>query len=154
MRASGGPRWCRGRGGALVSLQRLHRKIEMAVRDQHRAPPAPSDLPADVRGRAPDAPPWAGLAGRRRRGILRDEGGEGSVMSDVRPVNVPPGREVATLAGGCFWCLEAVFDDLNGVDRVGSGSSGRGVPRPTYREVRAGATGHAEALRDPRDCGL
>jgi len=68
-------------------------------------------------------------------------------MSDVRPVNVPPGREVATLAGGCFWCLEAVFDDLNGVDRVESGYSGGGVPRPTYRQVCTGTTGHAEAVQ-------
>jgi len=74
-------------------------------------------------------------------------------MSDVRPVNVPPGREVATLAGGCFWCLEAVFDDLNGVDRVESGYSGGGVPRPTYRQVCTGTTGHAEVVQitfDPR----
>ena len=74
-------------------------------------------------------------------------------MSDVRPVNVPPGREVATLAGGCFWCLEAVFDDLTGVDRVESGYSGGGVPRPTYRQVCTGTTGHAEVVQiifDPR----
>ena len=74
-------------------------------------------------------------------------------MSDVRPVNVPPGREVATLAGGCFWCLEAVFDDLTGVDRVESGYSGGGVPHPTYRQVCTGTTGHAEVVQitfDPR----
>ena len=40
-------------------------------------------------------------------------------------------RETATLAGGCFWCLEAVFDDLKGVERVESGYSGGHVPRPT-----------------------
>ena len=68
-------------------------------------------------------------------------------MSDVRPVNLPPGREAATLAGGCFWCLETVFDDLKGVDRVESGYSGGGVPRPTYRQVCTGTTGHAEAVQ-------
>ncbi len=74
-------------------------------------------------------------------------------MSDVRPIIPPPGREVATLAGGCFWCLEAVFDDLRGVERVESGYSGGAVPHPTYRQVCAGATGHAEAVQvtfDPR----
>ena len=74
-------------------------------------------------------------------------------MSDVRPVNVPPGREVATLAGGCFWCLEAVFDDLKGVDRVESGYAGGVVPHPTYRQVCTGTTGHAEVVQitfDPR----
>ena len=74
-------------------------------------------------------------------------------MSEARPVNPPPGREVATLAGGCFWCLEAVFDDLKGVDRVESGYAGGGVPHPTYRQVCTGTTGHAEVVQitfDPR----
>jgi peptide-methionine (S)-S-oxide reductase len=55
-------------------------------------------------------------------------------------------REVATLAGGCFWCLEAVFDDVKGVERVDSGYSGGTVPNPTYQQVCAGATGHAEVV--------
>jgi peptide-methionine (S)-S-oxide reductase len=55
--------------------------------------------------------------------------------------------EVATLAGGCFWCLEAVFDELNGVESVESGYSGGHVPNPTYQEVCAGNTGHAEAVQ-------
>ena len=74
-------------------------------------------------------------------------------MSEARPVNPPPGREVATLAGGCFWCLEAVFDDLKGVDRVESGYVGGVVPHPTYRQVCTGTTGHAEVVQitfDPR----
>jgi len=57
------------------------------------------------------------------------------------------------LAGGCFWCLEAVFDDLRGVERVDSGYSGGSVPHPTYRQVCTGTTGHAEAVQitfDPR----
>ncbi len=68
-------------------------------------------------------------------------------MSAVRPIIPPPGREVATLAGGCFWCLEAVFDDLRGVERVESGYSGGAVPAPTYRQVCTGATGHAEVVQ-------
>ncbi|HWT03588.1 MAG TPA: peptide-methionine (S)-S-oxide reductase MsrA [Pyrinomonadaceae bacterium] len=62
-------------------------------------------------------------------------------------------NEVATLAGGCFWCLEAVFDDLRGVESVESGYAGGSVPNPTYRQVCAGTTGHAEVVRvtfDPR----
>ncbi|MBA3715544.1 MAG: peptide-methionine (S)-S-oxide reductase MsrA [Pyrinomonadaceae bacterium] len=56
-------------------------------------------------------------------------------------------KEVATLAGGCFWCLEAVFDDLRGVERVDSGYAGGSVPNPTYRAVCAGTTGHAEVVQ-------
>jgi peptide-methionine (S)-S-oxide reductase len=62
-------------------------------------------------------------------------------------------KEVATLAGGCFWCLEAVFKDLRGVERVVSGYAGGGVHNPTYEQVCGGATGHAEVVQvtfDPR----
>ena len=53
----------------------------------------------------------------------------------------------ATLAGGCFWCLEAVFDEIRGVESVESGYSGGKVPNPSYRDVCTGATGHAEAVQ-------
>ena len=56
-------------------------------------------------------------------------------------------REVATLAGGCFWCLEAVFDQLQGVESVESGYMGGKTPRPTYEEVCGGASGHAEVVQ-------
>jgi peptide-methionine (S)-S-oxide reductase len=56
-------------------------------------------------------------------------------------------REVATLAGGCFWCLEAVYDELNGVTDVVSGYSGGRRPNPTYDQVCSGATGHAEVIQ-------
>src|SRR5687767_12964976 len=62
--------------------------------------------------------------------------------------------EVATLGGGCFWCLEAVFDDLRGVESVESGYAGGHSTDPTYEEVCAGTTGHAEVVRvtfDPRE---
>ena len=54
---------------------------------------------------------------------------------------------VATLAGGCFWCLEAVFEQVHGVDEVVSGYSGGHVAHPTYRQVCSETTGHAEAVQ-------
>src|SRR5947209_14574128 len=57
------------------------------------------------------------------------------------------GREVATLGGGCFWCLEAVFDDLQGIDSVESGYAGGQVPDPSYEQVCSGRTGHAEVVQ-------
>lgn len=62
-------------------------------------------------------------------------------------------REVATLGGGCFWCLEPVFADLAGVEKVEPGYAGGDVPNPTYEQVCTGKTGHAEVVQvvfDPR----
>jgi peptide-methionine (S)-S-oxide reductase len=56
-------------------------------------------------------------------------------------------EETATLAGGCFWCLEAVFADLRGVARVVSGYAGGDVPNPSYQAVCSGTTGHAEVVQ-------
>ena len=56
-------------------------------------------------------------------------------------------RQTATLAGGCFWCLEAVFEPLEGVERVVSGYAGGSVPNPTYPQVCTGRTGHAEVVQ-------
>lgn len=67
------------------------------------------------------------------------------------------GRELATLAGGCFWCLEAVFDELRGVERVESGYAGGHAGDPTYEQVCAGTTGHAEVVQitfDPAAVGF
>lgn len=55
--------------------------------------------------------------------------------------------ETATLAGGCFWCVEAIFKRLIGVESVESGYSGGDVPNPTYEEVSSGRTNHAEAIQ-------
>jgi peptide-methionine (S)-S-oxide reductase len=55
--------------------------------------------------------------------------------------------EHATLAGGCFWCLEAVYEQVDGVVRVESGYSNGHVPNPTYEQVCSGDTGHAEVVR-------
>jgi peptide-methionine (S)-S-oxide reductase len=65
-------------------------------------------------------------------------------------------QEQATLAGGCFWCTEAVFKDVIGVSEVESGYIGGHVPDPTYKQVCGGSTGHAEAIRvtfDPAEIG-
>ncbi|MES2123681.1 MAG: peptide-methionine (S)-S-oxide reductase MsrA [Gemmatimonadota bacterium] len=55
--------------------------------------------------------------------------------------------ETAVFGGGCFWCLEAVFERLQGVERVVSGYSGGARPAPTYEQVCSGATGHAEVIQ-------
>lgn len=55
--------------------------------------------------------------------------------------------ETATLAGGCFWCVETIFERLQGVERVISGYTGGHVANPTYEQVCTGTTGHAEAVR-------
>ena len=56
-------------------------------------------------------------------------------------------RETATLAGGCFWCLEAAFQDLKGVEKVQSGYAGGHVANPSYEQVCTGTTGHAEVVQ-------
>src|SRR5947199_7937533 len=55
--------------------------------------------------------------------------------------------ETATLAGGCFWCLEAVYRELRGVEHVTSGYAGGRRPNPTYEQVCTGTTGHAEVVQ-------
>lgn len=72
----------------------------------------------------------------------------------MQPTTIdPPGKEITTLGGGCFWCLEAVFDGLKGVESVDSGYMGGRKANPTYEEVCGGDTGHAEVVRitfDPK----
>jgi peptide-methionine (S)-S-oxide reductase len=62
-------------------------------------------------------------------------------------------REIATLGGGCFWCLEAAFEQLRGVERVQSGYAGGSVANPTYQQVCGGDTGHAEVVQITFDPG-
>ncbi len=66
-------------------------------------------------------------------------------MSQVTAEN--KGFEIATLAGGCFWCLEAVFERMIGVSMVESGYAGGADPSPSYRNVCSGTTGHAEVVQ-------
>lgn len=68
-------------------------------------------------------------------------------------VVVPEGLEVATLGGGCFWCTEAIYQDVKGVEVVKSGYSGGHVENPSYRQVTTGTSGHAEVIQvffDPK----
>ena len=65
--------------------------------------------------------------------------------------------ETITLGGGCFWCVEAVFEELRGVSKVDSGYSGGHVVNPSYEEVCSGSTGHAEVVQvtfDPKEVSL
>jgi len=62
--------------------------------------------------------------------------------------------ETATLGGGCFWCFEAVYEEVSGVETVVSGYAGGDVPNPSYRQVCAGTTGHAEVTQLSFDTGL
>ncbi|MBI4292889.1 MAG: peptide-methionine (S)-S-oxide reductase MsrA [Betaproteobacteria bacterium] len=77
-------------------------------------------------------------------------------MSGENSHSRPSGSEIATLAGGCFWCLEAVFVDLRGVHSVHSGYMGGRVDHPSYEDVCSGETGHAEVVQicfDPAQIG-
>src|SRR5262249_2257599 len=65
----------------------------------------------------------------------------------ARPVTHDRKLETATLAGGCFWCLDAVFSELRGVEKVQSGFAGGSVPNPSYEQVGTGSTGHAEVVQ-------
>ena len=65
-----------------------------------------------------------------------------------------PNYQTAILAGGCFWCIEAVFDELKGVESVESGYSGGHVDKPSYRAVCTGTTGHAEATQIKFDANI
>lgn len=67
-----------------------------------------------------------------------------AVTDTLRPAGQ---TEIATLAGGCFWCVEAIYQDLQGVVKVESGYTGGHVDNPTYREICTGTTGHAEAIQ-------
>lgn len=62
-------------------------------------------------------------------------------------MNIQEGKEVATFAGGCFWCTEAIFQEVKGVEKVVSGYTGGFIKNPAYREVCNGTTGHAEAIQ-------
>lgn len=59
----------------------------------------------------------------------------------------PDGMELATLGSGCFWCIEAIYQDLKGVEGVKSGYSGGHIDQPSYRQITSGTTGHAEVIQ-------
>ncbi|HOY04063.1 MAG TPA: peptide-methionine (S)-S-oxide reductase MsrA [Saprospiraceae bacterium] len=71
-----------------------------------------------------------------------------TTAQSATPVTSASGQtEVATLGAGCFWCVEAIYQDLQGVLKVESGYSGGNIDNPSYREVCTGATGHAEVIQ-------
>jgi peptide-methionine (S)-S-oxide reductase len=70
-----------------------------------------------------------------------------SPLSSTRPGDNAGMSELATLAGGCFWCLEAVYQEMRGVEKVVSGYTGGHLPHPTYAQVCSRTTGHAEAVQ-------
>jgi peptide-methionine (S)-S-oxide reductase len=79
--------------------------------------------------------------------------GQNKNMNLAQPTTAAPATELATFGGGCFWCLEALFQTLDGVASVTSGYAGGHVPHPTYKDVCSGTTGHAEVIQiqfDPR----
>ncbi len=93
------------------------------------------------------------LVRRRASAVpVRYTDGAGFIRVEMMPMTTNNGangfaKEVATLGGGCFWCLEAVYEELRGVEKVESGYSGGHVPNPTYREVCSETTGHAEVVQ-------
>lgn len=74
-------------------------------------------------------------------------------MTESIPAGASSEREIAVLGGGCFWCLEAIYDNVRGVTDVVSGYAGGHVAEPSYKQVCTGTTGHAEVVRvtfDPK----
>jgi peptide-methionine (S)-S-oxide reductase len=88
------------------------------------------------------------MRGLARRGFAHTSVDSSTIQENAMSANTAPaGKQIADLAGGCFWCLEAVFDELKGVESVESGYMGGRTPDPTYEEVCGGGTGHAEIVR-------
>lgn len=103
-----------------------------------RDPGRGSSLDSDEEPEATRARGW-------RPGILKSRAGSVDPMSS--PPSAAARTETATLAGGCFWCTEAVFSELRGVRQVLPGYAGGTVPHPSYEQVCTGRTGHAEAVQ-------
>jgi peptide-methionine (S)-S-oxide reductase len=78
--------------------------------------------------------------------LTRQEGNR-QVMSEIHKTQIPADAKSLYVAGGCFWCIEAQFEDLKGVYEVESGYAGGTMKNPTYEDVCTGTTGHAEVVR-------
>ena len=77
----------------------------------------------------------------KEKPIVREE------FKEPIKIKTQEGMEIATFAGGCFWCTEALFLEVKGVEKVVSGYIGGTVKNPSYREISTGTTGHAEAIQ-------
>ena len=93
---------------------------------------------------APFAIAAAGALALLVAGSARDHAAGHTETGKVQPMS---GTATATIGGGCFWCVEAVFERIDGVTGVVSGYAGGTVPNPTYRAVCTGTTGHAEVVQ-------
>jgi peptide-methionine (S)-S-oxide reductase len=93
------------------------------------------------------AGPW--LAGKGQElqipRFARDDAFATAISLQRRPMSEQ--REIATLGGGCFWCLDGIFRDFKGVEKVESGYAGGKTKNPSYRDVCSGSTGHAEVVQ-------
>lgn len=114
-----------------------------------RQPTGGPEAALDERAMAPS------LAANERGAAAESSAGAPAASVEPPPAAADGGEvEVATLGGGCFWCLEAAYDALRGVRDVVSGYAGGQVPHPTYEQVCSGRTGHAEVVQvtfDPRE---
>jgi peptide-methionine (S)-S-oxide reductase len=88
---------------------------------------------------------WIGLACNTAQ--TPNQKSTSSMTETQANATAPDGLELATLGGGCFWCVEAIYQDLKGVTKVASGYSGGSVENPTYNAVCSGTTGHAEVIQ-------
>ncbi len=96
---------------------------------------------------------WSVLLGGPGRGLSTLLGGSAADARPAAPLTVPPGSQVATLAGGCFWSMNAMFSQLKGVEKVEAGYAGGHTAHPTYEQVCSETTGHAETIQivfDPK----
>lgn len=109
-------------------------------------------------------PSWAGCGGGNGEERHRDGNTQQTVMNDTRRASMQEEKSAAgksasgvtdtvTLGAGCFWCVEAVFEQLEGVEAVEAGYAGGETPNPTYEAVCSGSTGHAEVARVVYDTG-
>lgn len=96
---------------------------------------------------------WSVLLGGPGKAFSALLGGSAADARPAAPLAVPPGRQVAYFAGGCFWSMNAMFSQLKGVEKVEAGYAGGHTASPTYEQVCSETTGHAETIQivfDPK----